>query len=164
MIDSNNATLKKRRGGQRLNAQQKKAIQETFLESFAQNANVTVACRKAGIDRSTVYRWKEHDETFSFRYNQAEVEANDVIRAAIFKRAIIGVEKPLHFQGRVVTDEHNQPMTVTEYSDTLLIFLAKARMPEFREKQQIDITTHPDVSGAKELLMQRLARLEGSEA
>lgn len=127
-----------RRRGQRLEEQQRAAAQATFLASFAQTANFTAACRDAGVDRSTAYRWQEHDEAFALRYRQAEGEANDVIRGAIFRRAIEGIDKPLHYQGRLVKDEYGEPATVKEYSDTLLIFLAKARMPEFREKQQVE--------------------------
>jgi hypothetical protein len=133
-------TPKKRRSGQRLTAEEKRRAQAVFLEAFAQSANVTAACRKAGISRETIYRWQEHDATFSLRFKQAEAEANDVIRAAIFQRAVQGVDKPLHYQGRVVVDERGQRLTVKEYSDTLLIFLAKARMPEFRERQQLEVT------------------------
>lgn len=138
---------KKRRRGQRLTAEQRKAAQERFLEHFAQNANLTAACRYAGIERNTVYGWQEHDETFSLRYKQAEAEANDVIRAAIFRRAIVGVDKPLHYQGRLIKDENGKSVTVKEYSDTLLIFLAKARMPEFRDKQQVELSGQLDITG-----------------
>ena len=139
-------TPKKRRRGQRLTAAQREAAQETFLEHFAQSANLTASCRMAGIERTTVYGWQEHDETFSMRYQQAEAEANDVIRAAIFRRAIVGVDKPLHYQGRLVKDENGKLATVKEYSDTLLIFLAKARMPEFRDKQQVEVSGSLDVN------------------
>ena len=145
---SDTTTLKKRRRrGQRLEDEQRTAAQELFLASFAQTANFTAACRHAGIDRSTAYRWQEHDETFMLRYQQAEAEANDVIRAAIFRRAIQGIDKPLHYQGRLVKDENGKPATVKEYSDTLLIFLAKARMPEFRDKQQVELSGQLDING-----------------
>ena len=130
-----------------LTAAEKRTAQDIFLREFAQSANLTAACRQAGIHHDTFYRWTEHDETFSFRYKQAEAEANDVVRAAIFRRAVVGVDKPLHYQGRVVLDERGQRLTVKEYSDTLLIFLAKARMPEFRERQQVDISGQLDING-----------------
>jgi hypothetical protein len=139
-MENNTTTHKKGRRGQRLTPEQKEIAQNVFLTSFAQNANVTAACRTAGIDRSSFYRWQEKDETFGFCYKQAEAEANDVIRAAIFKRAILGIDEPLHYLGKLVTDEQKKPVTVKKYSDTLLIFLAKARMPEFRERQQVEMS------------------------
>lgn len=144
-------TRKRRRQGVRLTPEQRRAAQDVFLHEFAIRANLTSACRAAGIDRSTAYDWQERDEAFSFRYKQAEAEANDVLRAAIFQRAVQGVEKPLHYQGRVVQRKVIDPetgkdryvdVTVREYSDTLLIFLAKARMPsEFRERASLDLTS-----------------------
>lgn len=104
------------------------------------------ACKSAGVDRNTIRAWQEHDETFGFQFKQAEADANDVIRAAIFTRAVQGVDKPLHYQGRLVKDERGKPATVKDYSDTLLIFLAKSRMPEFRDKQQVEVSGTLDVN------------------
>src|SRR5258707_9693998 len=102
--NSNTATPKRRRVGQRPSAAEKRLAQDVFLRTFADNANLRAACKAAGVDRSTVYRWQEHDETFSFRFKQAEADANDVIRAAIYQRGLQGVDKPLHFNGRMVTE------------------------------------------------------------
>ncbi len=125
-----------------------------FLDSFTHHGIVTHAARDAGIHRKTVYDWLEHDEDFSFAFNQAKEAAKDEIRAEIRRRGHDGFDEQVLVGGKI--------HTVHKYSDTLLIFHAKMLMPEYREKQSIDITTHPDVSGAKELLLQRLARLEGS--
>jgi transposase len=136
---------------------EREAKQAIFLDSFKQTANISESCKDADINRSTFYDWLERYEEFSIFYHQAEQIANDRLRREILRRGVEGWLEPQFSAGKNMGN-------VRKYSDTLLIFLAKARMPEFREKQQIDITTHPDVSGAKELLMQRLARLEGSEA
>ena len=161
--DINNSTPKKRRPGQRMTSTQRKAAQAAFLATFEQSANVTQACRAAGIDRSMAYQWLEHDEQFSILYHQAEQIANDAIRAEIFRRGHDGVEEPVLNQGQLVyeyepvldengeqrKDEKGKPMwkrgrmfTVRKYSDTLLIFLAKARMPEFRDKSSVDVNTN----------------------
>jgi hypothetical protein len=160
---SDTVTPKKRRHGQRLTTEQKRTAQETFLLNFAVSANLTAACRAAGVERITVYRWQEHDETFSLRYKQAEAEVNDVVRAAIFRRAVEGVNEPLHHNGRIVKDEQGKPVTVKKYSDTLLIFLAKARMPEFRDKQQVEVSGKDggpiEVNDAHTRLAEKLQRL-----
>lgn len=140
------AQQKRRRQGQRLTVEQRRAAQDAFLDAFATSANLRAAAKVAGIDRNMVYYWQEHDEAFSFRYAQAEADANDVIRAAIYTRAVNGVDKPLHYQGRLVTDAMGRAVTVKEYSDTLLIFLAKARMPEFRERQHVEHSGSLDVN------------------
>lgn len=133
----------------------KETTQDIFLEEFSIHGNVTQACRVVRIDRSTLYRWKEHDEEFSLRYNQAFEEAKDNIRAEIRRRGHDGFDEQVLVGGKI--------HTIHKYSDTLLIFHAKMLMPEYREKQQLEVTGHIDVTGFKELLMQRLARLEESK-
>jgi hypothetical protein len=142
MSENNNTTtphMRKRRQGQRMTAEERKQAQEVFLQSFALTANVRAACMKAGIDRSQIYRWQEHDQDFSFRFKQASEDANDMVRAELFRRAVQGYEKPLVSMGRVVLDENTkEPLKEKVYSDQLLALLAKARLPEFRDKQQIE--------------------------
>ena len=113
---------------------EREAIQAIFLATFEKSANITDSCKSAGIDRSTFYDWMEKYEQFSMLYHQAEQIANDAIRAEIFRRGHDGFEEQVIVGGKV--------QTLHKYSDTLLIFLAKARMPEFREKQSIDVNTN----------------------
>ena len=122
---TNNSTSKK--------DDERQAIQATFLAAFERSANVTESCKAAGIDRSTFYDWLEKYEIFSLLYNQAKEIANDAIRAEIFRRGHDGYTEQVLVGGKV--------QTVHKYSDTLLIFLAKSRMPEFREKQSLEVTT-----------------------
>jgi hypothetical protein len=117
---------------------------------------------KAGISRNTVYEWQEKDETFGFKFRQASEDANDLIRGELFRRAVQGYEKPVVSVGKQVFVD-GKPLMERVYSDNLLSLLAKARMPEFREKQQIEHSGSIDVTGAKELLLQRLARIEEVE-
>lgn len=135
--------LRARRQGQRLTAEQRKVAQERFLEAFGNTANVRAACLKAGIDRSTVYRWQEVDETFGFRFKQAEAAANDLIRAALWRRGVDGVDRYVISQGKLVYVKNEKgemvPLKEKEYSDSLLALLAKARMPEFRDKSSVDV-------------------------
>src|SRR5260221_9584112 len=102
--------------------------QHLFLEAFSEHANVLVSARAADISRRTVYEWLEHDEDFSFAYNQAKEDAKDVLRAEIYQRGKEGWDESVYEMG-VLTK------TVRKHSDTLLIFHSKALMPEYREKQ-----------------------------
>lgn len=117
------------------------ALQDAFLESFAQHGIVTRACKDAGIDRSTVYVWKEHNEQFLVRYNHALEEAKDAIREEVRRRAHDGWDEEVYQLG-------NYAGTVHKYSDTLLIFHAKMLMPEYREKQQIDVNANVNHQGS----------------
>ena len=167
MPDKNVSTTAQRvrRRGQRLTAEERKTAQETFLQTFSMTANVRAACMKAGIDRSQVYRWQEHDEAFSQRFKQAELDANDLIRAELFRRAVQGYDKPVTSFGKqvYVIDEHDKPKPLMErvYSDNLLALLAKARMPEFREKSSMEVnathTSGRELQALQETIMAALA-------
>lgn len=164
---------RKRLGGP-LSKAERAAAQDVFLDSFAKNANVSAACLKAGIARQTVYQWLEHDEQFSMRYHLAEQDAADYIRAAIQRRGIEGWEVPVVSQGKIVM--HNgKLLTERKYSDACLLALAKARVPEFRDR--VDVTmqggvTHehqhrileddPEAAGIARALIRRIT--SGSEA
>ena len=123
----------------------KRTKQDIFLEEFARHGNVTLAARVAHIERKTVYRWKEKSNLFLMRYNQAFEEAKDAIRAEIYRRGHDGYDEQVLVGGRL--------HTVHKYSDTLLIFHAKMLMPEYREKQQIDVNTN---TGSVEIYKVRL--------
>ena len=131
MAESEQICTRKKRG--RMSAIRRKAAQAAFLAEFEHAANVSQACKAADIARDTFYQWLEHDETFTLLYHQAEQIANDAIRAEIFRRGHDGFDEQVLVGGKL--------HTVHKYSDTLLIFLAKARMPEFREKQSLEVTT-----------------------
>lgn len=111
----------------------RKSKKELFLDSFAENANVMLSARAAGIHRSTVYEWLEHDQDFSIAFNLAKENAKDVLRAEIKRRAVDGWEEEVYQLAQYAG-------TVRKYSDTLLIFHAKALMSEYREKQQLEHT------------------------
>jgi hypothetical protein len=130
-----------------------KETQRLFLDAYAQQANVKVAAEAAGIHRSTVYEWLEHDQDFSFAYNLAKEDAKDVLRAEIYKRGHDGWEEDVYSFGKFQG-------TVKKYSDTLLIFHSKALMAEYRDKSQVDLTTHTsakDMQSIHEAISQALA-------
>jgi hypothetical protein len=128
-------------------------LKKRFLEHFARLGNVTAACDAAGIKRRRViYEWKEHDDEFVMAYREAEQIATEVLEAEARRRAVEGVttETPLIYRGKVV-----DTVVETKYSDTLLIFLLKARDPEkYRENVNLhhsgrvrrDEAERPDLS------------------
>jgi len=112
-----------------------------FLESYSKAGNITLACEYAGIERSTHYNIWMKDPKYVAKFEDAKQRAGDLIEAEILRRAVQGIDKPVHYKGDRVD-------TVREYSDLLLIFLAKAVRPEkFRElsqwhgKGQLDLAT-----------------------
>lgn len=165
---TNNTTpLRAMRGpGQRLTEAERETIQEKFLLALSKTANIRAACRAAGINRSTVYYWQEHDTEFSMRFNIANQEANDLLLAAAWERGVKGTEKPVVSMGKQVYVEklvrnrvEKQPLMERVYSDSLLALLMKARMPEFRDKQQVDLHTSntKDLQAVQEAIVQALS-------
>ncbi len=129
-----------------------KARQKLFLEAYAEHANVLLAARAAGIHRTTVYKWQEHDTDFAFAFNQAKEDAKDTLRAEIYRRAVEGWDEPVYQLGKYRG-------VVRKYDSTLLIFQAKMMMPEYREKQSVDVTSTSaqDMQVIQETIMQALA-------
>lgn len=103
-----------------------------FLDGLARTASVTAACEIAKIARASAYDWRDADPAFAAAWDAALVRGTDALEDEAIRRARLGVDEPVFYQG----DECG---TVTKYSDTLLIFMLKARRPEvFRE--QIAVT------------------------
>lgn len=129
-----NLTTKKRaRRAGPMSAKRRQEAQAAFLTAYAETGIITSAAAAANISRQCVYEWQEHDETFSLRFHEAEAIANDVLRAEIHRRAVAGWDEPVYQLAKFAG-------TVRKYSDTLLIFEAKRRMPEYRDKVDVKAT------------------------
>lgn len=141
-----------RRQGVRLTKEQKERAQGIFLTSFSRMANVTAACIEAGISRETFYQWQK-EEKFARRYEEADQSACDMVRAAIYQRGVNGWLEPVVSRGEIVRNEDGTPFMIRRYSDALTLALAKARLPEYRERVEVsatlDITTLAAEADAK---------------
>nr|BDD45126.1 hypothetical protein 14 [bacterium] len=109
-------------------------VQERFLIELINCAgNMTLASELVGISRETVRRHKNENPEFSKAYAAAQQEALTALEDEARRRAVNGVEKPVFHKGEVCG-------YVKEYSDTLLIVLLKAHMPEkYKERHQVDL-------------------------
>jgi len=113
-----------------------------FLENLRIYGTVTAACKQAGIARQTAYRHRQSDETFALAWADAEEESTEELEREAMSRAING-------------------------SDTLMIFLLKARRPEkYRENVKIEHSgsVRQDLSGlsTEELRERARSLIEGS--
>jgi hypothetical protein len=105
-----------------------------FLVAYSEVGNISQAAELAGIDRSTIYVWKDRDPKFVAAMAEAEEKAADRLEQEARRRAVEGVSEPVFYQGEKVG-------TVQKYSDTLLIFLMKGVRPEkYRERFGHEIT------------------------
>lgn len=100
----------------------------------AAGGNITRACEAVGISRQTAYEWRGLHPEFAEAWDLARQQGMDALEDEATRRAYEGYAKPVVHLGKV-TD------TVTEYSDTLLIFLLKGGKPEkYRERVATELT------------------------
>jgi hypothetical protein len=94
-----------------------------FLDALAEGASVTKAASAAGLGRTAAYAWREDDEGFKAEWDSAVEAGTDVMEDEALRRAVNGVSKPVFHKGTACG-------YVQEYSDTLMIFMLKARRPD----------------------------------
>lgn len=117
---------------------------KTFLEELRKGASVRSAALAAGIGHRTAYRQRQRHERFALAWTDAVEEGTDILEDEALRRAVHGVETPVISGGAPVflTDPATGaqvPMTVLKHSDTLLIFLLKARRPaKFRDVWRVE--------------------------
>jgi len=110
-----------------------------YLEAMALAGTLTAGCQAAQVSHNTVFKWRELDDQFVLAEQQARNRFADNLEQEAVRRAWRGVDKPVYQGGELVG-------TVTEYSDTLLIFMLKAVRPEkFRERVDVRQTVTSDV-------------------
>jgi hypothetical protein len=137
-------------------AERPRPWERAFLSTLRATGNHSAACRAAHIDRSTPYEARDEDPGFAAAYQDALAEACDALEAEARRRAHDGVPEPVVYQGelcgqwldaegRVVTrgtpGARLVPLTITRYSDSLLMFLLRGHRPErFRDRASIEHT------------------------
>lgn len=100
--------------------------QARFLMAFMRLGRVTKAAEEAKISRETHYDWMRSDPTYAAEFRKAEEVVTGQMEDEAYRRAVEGTLKPVTIAGVRVD--------VNEFSDTLLIFLLKARRPDkYRE-------------------------------
>lgn len=116
-----------------------------FLAAYATVATVRNGCKIAEISRTTHYQWMKDDPLYKEAFSEAKREACDNLEEEATRRAMEGVEEPVFYEGEVCGSKQR-------YSDTLLIVLLKANMPdkyierraiEHSGSQPIEVTHQP---------------------
>lgn len=128
---------------------------EAFLAALSDGRSVTSACQVALISKPAAYAWRKEDKDFAAAWDDAVETGTDLLEDEARRRAQDGVEKPVYQGGECVGH-------VREYSDTLMIFLLKARRPEkYRERHDVNHggTVGVEISDARETLQRKLAGL-----
>jgi transposase-like protein len=103
-----------------------------WLAAFEEQGTVVAACKAASVGRSTTYEWRQKDEAFALAWADIEEATTEAMEREAYRRAVEGVSEPLVSAGRLVTNTQ-------KYSDTLLIFMLKARRPErYRDNVKVE--------------------------
>lgn len=106
---------------------------QAFLASLAKHGNVTAAAAAAGVTRFSVYSRRGKDDEFAADWDDAVEKATDLLVMEAKRRAFRGTRKPVFHKGVVCGH-------VREYSDSLMMFLVKARRPEYRDKTDMSVS------------------------
>jgi hypothetical protein len=100
---------------------------DEFLSALAETANVSAAALQVGINRQYLYHLRDNDLVFQGRWEAAVKLGTAALEDEAARRAKDGWDEPVFYQGE-------QCGLVRKFSDTLLIFLLKARDPKYRER------------------------------
>lgn len=159
---------------------ERKEAKEKFLAFLREDPTVSLACESINRDRATVYNWREKDTKFAKAWDDAIERTKDVARSSIYKRGIIGWEEPIVSMGQVICELQplldqdgnpqldkkgkpimikGNPIMVRKWSDSLALAYAKANLPEYKDKPQVNIHAQLDdlAQKAKDELLADLA-------
>lgn len=119
-----------------------KDLQERFLRSYAETGLIWQSCRVVDVSEETIRRYmKNNIEDFATRFEEARGLYRDKLEAEIHRRAVNGWKEEV-YGGK---DRDELVGYVTRYSDRLLEFHAKRHIPEYRDKQQLDVNVRGGV-------------------
>lgn len=148
--------------GKKLTIKRKKAydkgrfdtqMREQYLALIREGVTNKDAAAACGCGTKYFQRRRKEDPQFEQDYQDARADGDDVIRAEVHRRGVEGVKRAIYHDGKVVGHK-------LEYSDQLLMFLAKSRMPaEFGDRQQVD-HVHK-FEGTAETLIEKMATMLG---
>jgi len=139
--------------GKRITARQK-AI---FIDILQHTGNISAATRTANISRRGVYGLRKTDTVFAQDWDMALDDALDDLEAALRKRAIDGVDKPVYYGGKMCGSQRN-------YSDNVGMFILKSRRGEATPKTVVNNKTQVDeevTHSPRGLLLERLQEMAG---
>jgi hypothetical protein len=102
-----------------------------FLQCYSETWSVTAAAKRCAVSRASHYKRLERDPRYRAAFEDAEALIGATIHAEICRRALEGWDTPVFWQGK-------QCGSIRKYSDRLLVLLAKAHCPEFRDRVTVE--------------------------
>lgn len=110
------------------------AQRKAFLAALSDGLSISGAARQAGVARGTLYHWRDDDPDFAMGWRDAEEAGADALEDEALRRAVSGLVEPVFYGGKEVGE-------VRKYSDSLLVFLLKARRPDkYRDRVSAEVS------------------------
>jgi hypothetical protein len=101
------------------------ATLKALADELTRNCGDALAAAKAvGVSLIFMNQWRKDDPKVDAALTEAERVGTQGLVSAAIQRAVHGVDKAVYYKGEVVGHE-------TQYSDSLLTTLLKAKVPEF---------------------------------
>lgn len=142
-------------------ASEKMVAKANFLGALCEGKPIQEAAACAGVHFRSFYRWREEDAAFKGGWEKAVGTKMDDLEIEALRRAVKGVEKPVYRGGELVGH-------ITDYSDSMLMFLLKAHHPEKYDPKSIETKKSAsaekqaniqDVEGALDALKRKFAEV-----
>lgn len=130
-----------------------------FITNLTKTANVSRSARLAGISTSALYAHRAKTPSFAKQWDDAIGAALDDLEQDVIRRARQGVERPVFFGGSKIGSVRN-------YSDTLAMFVLKAKRPEVYARLNAAGESGVGISDddARAEVLRRIERLKEDEA
>ena len=105
---------------------------EAFCAVLAETGIVQRALDALNVSRGEAHAMRAADPGFKTLWDAAMEVATSAHEDEVKRRAFEGYDKPVYQSGNLVG-------TVREYSDTLAAAVLKARIPAYRDKQELKV-------------------------
>jgi len=135
------------------------ALQAQFLKALSCGKTADASACSVGLPRRTLYRWRREDPLFAERWQLATARkapepTMDPLELEAMRRAVEGTEKPVFRGGTCVGH-------TVDYSDSMLMFLLKAKYPEKYDRREKGAGVDDpllDIAGARDALLSKFAQ------
>lgn len=103
------------------------ANQIAFLAAFARLGTILGASNATGLARENHYKKWMTQPDYVAAFEEANRKFCEDLEQEIHTRAVVGWQEPVFHKGEVCG-------TILKKSDTLLIFMTKAKLPQYRDR------------------------------
>ena len=134
------------------------AMKDAIVEGIQKGLFISEIMTTLDITLALVNVWRGEDPLFNEAYTAAEEAFVDIIEKEAIRRAVYGVQEPVVYKGKVVTDPDGEIVYSRNFSDSLMQFILRGRRRSvYGDKREIDASLKFDPSGARDQLEQKLA-------